>query len=311
MNEKIMKTAVITGATSFIASNLIRMLAGKGFKIYAVVRPGSANLKKAPRLSEVEIIELPMEEYGKLGSITGSCDYYLSFAWEGARNPRRMDGALQEKNYINSVKALQSMAKAGVKTVLTAGSQAEYGPRQGKIYEDCLCAPDNPYGKNKLKFYEFASVFCGERRIRFIEPRFFSVYGPGDFHGTMVISILEKMMKNEECLLTQAIQPWDFIYIDDACRAVTALMLNERACGIYNIGNGEGKILREYIEEMKSAVFSESKLIYGAVSYPPSGPLGIEPAVDKLKSVMGGGCFTPFREGIIETAEFLRGATRV
>lgn len=53
-----------------------------------------------------------------------------------------------------------------------------------------------------------------------MEPRFFSLYGPYDFEGTLVMSTLKKLMGNEPCDLTKCIQQWDFLYIDDAIEAL-------------------------------------------------------------------------------------------
>lgn len=57
-----------------------------------------------------------------------------------------------------------------------------------------------------------------------LEPRFFSLYGPNDYEGTMIISVLKKMLKDLSCDLTECIQIWDFLYIDDAIDALVILI---------------------------------------------------------------------------------------
>ena len=56
----------------------------------------------------------------------------------------------------------------------------------------------------KLKFYEYAKSYCREHNCCLIEPRFFSLYGPGDFSGTLIMSTLNKMMKNENKYIIKA-----------------------------------------------------------------------------------------------------------
>ena len=60
-----MLSFVITGATSFIGSYLVRALAGSNYQIYAVIRPNSANKSLLPEVSNVKIIELDMNDYYK------------------------------------------------------------------------------------------------------------------------------------------------------------------------------------------------------------------------------------------------------
>ena len=297
-----MLSFVITGATSFIGSYLVRALAGSNYQIYAVIRPNSANKSLLPEVSNVKIIELDMNDYYKLGEAIGQpCDFFVHLAWNGTRREDRDDNEIQTNNYKNSRAALESLGKIGLKTFVTGGSQAEYGNYNIKIHEELPCNPVGAYGTMKLALYEYAKGFCKNNSIRLIEPRFFSIYGPGDFEGSMVMSILQKMLKNADCPLTEATQMWDFMYINDAVDALIKLMLTPTAAGVYNFASGLSKPLKEFIEEMKMISNSKSKLLYGVVGYPATGAVNLEACVDKLNKVigsMGGGGGTLFNIGI-------------
>lgn len=282
-----MKNILITGATSFIGSHLINILLDD-YKIFAVVRPDSKKKEILPKNDNLIKVELNMNEYYKLpDKINEDIDTFIHFAWAGTRGNERNNKTIQEENYQYSMMALESAIALGTKTFMTAGSQAEYGPwiNDYKQSENVDAKPNTEYGKIKLKFYENANKICSKNNMRFIEPRFFSLYGPGDFEGTMVISILKKMLSGIDCDLTEGIQKWDFLYIDDAVLGLKQLIETENAKGIYNFGYGESHILKEYIQIMYEITKSTSKLNWGVIPYPKTGIVNINPSVDKLKSI--------------------------
>ncbi|MBM6748724.1 NAD(P)-dependent oxidoreductase [Megamonas rupellensis] len=301
-----MKNILITGATSFIGSHLINILLND-YKIFAVIRPNSKKIGVLPKSDNLIKLELNMDEYYKITDrINDNIDVFIHFAWAGTRGIERNNKIIQEDNYRYSMMALKSAIDLRVKTFITAGSQAEYGPwvKFYKQSEDVEAKPNTEYGKIKLKFYERANVICNENKIRFIEPRFFSLYGPGDFEGTMVISILKKMLLGIDCDLTEGIQKWDFLYIDDAVLGLKQLIENTEAKGIYNFGYGESHLLKEYIQKMYEITKSNSKLKWGIIPYPKTGIVNINPCVNKLKSIG----WTPkvtFDEGIKEIIKSL------
>ncbi|MGF6991092.1 nucleoside-diphosphate-sugar epimerase [Lachnospiraceae bacterium PF1-21] len=290
---------IITGATSFIGQNLIRRLIKEGHFVYAVVRPNSMKAKELLVSSQIKVVELEMHEYTKLDEkINEMCDVYFSLAWEGTRSAERDNHNLQKRNFECSTAALKSIKNLGCHLILSAGSQAEYGLCDDYVKETSIADPVTWYGKYKLKYFLKTTDFCNQNNIAFKEPRFFSLYGPDDFKGTMIFSILDKMLKNESCDLTECKQMWDFLYIDDAIEALISLM--ERPCedGIYNLGSGDSRSLREYIEEMYSLSGSNSKLNFGSVPYPATGMVNVMPDIAKLKRQVGFVPKTTFAEGI-------------
>ena len=239
-----------------------------------------------------------MEEYGRLGESTGACDCFIHLAWNGTRGDDRMDIQKQQNNVRDSMYAVQSMLDAGCKRVIIAGSQAEYGPHDGIITEASECHPNTEYGKAKLEFFYHASALCQSYGAALKEPRFFSLYGPNDFPGTMIISILSDMLQDRPCLLTEGMQMWDFLYIEDAVRALGVLCSEPCADGVYNFGSGDVRHLRNYIEEMAEVTGTKSELLFGSVPYPSTGMVSLWPDISKLQSELKWGPATSFSEGI-------------
>lgn len=293
--------AVITGANSFIGKRLQGVLLNKGWEIIAVTR------KCTEENANVRNVTMTMQEYHNLGRILGSFDCLIHLAWNGTRGADRMDAEMQNKNVEYSLDAVRAALEVGCKKVITAGSQAEYGPHNDRITEESECRPNTEYGKAKLSFYQKAAKLCAEYGAVCIEPRFFSLYGPDDYKDTMVISTLRHLLSGEECLLTQGIQMWDYLHIDDACNALSALCIKEDVpAGVYNFGSGDVRPLKDYILQMQAIAGGTGKLNFGAIPYPPTGMVSLWPDVTKLKTAINWKPQTTFETGIREIVETMK-----
>lgn len=268
-----------------IGAALANKLLENNHEVVAVVRPNTKKTETLNKSQNLSIVECNMEDYAELNSlIQGKADVAVSTAWNGTRGADRNNRELQEENYKNSVSFLNVMLSKGCQKFLTAGSQAEYGlwTRKEKLKEDVIPNPNTEYGKYKLKFYEYARDYCKAKGCMLIEPRFFSLYGPKDYEGTLVISTLKKMLENKPCELTEGIQFWDFLYIDDAIDGLVKLIENDVLEGVYNFGSGYSAPLKEFITKMKEITNSDSKLHYGVIPYPATGIVNVNPDVSKL-----------------------------
>lgn len=296
-----MKTILITGATSFIGQNLINCLIDD-YEVIAVVRVNSSKNNILPVHKNLSIVQLNMNEYEKLPQILNikNLHAFIHLSWNGTRGTDRNNEQMQEENYNNSILALKAAEQIGVKIFMSAGSQAEYGQLNSVITEDTMPEPTTAYGKNKLKFYEYGMKFCSERHIKFLEPRFFSLYGSRDYQGTLIMSMLDKMLKNEPCDLTDCTQKWNFLNIKDAVNGMKILIENEDVkSGAYNFASNDTRELKSFLLEMKAITQSNSKLNFGAIPHNDSGSYGIDPDITKLHTT-GWMPKLSFTDGILE-----------
>lgn len=293
---------VITGASSFLGRALVRELEKNGsgrFEITALRH----SFEEAPK-------QLPEQ-----------ADAWVHFAWAGVGSAGRSDRSIQDYNIEMSMAALKKAAELGCTRFLFAGSQAEYGRAEpaeeiltdGKLpekivlrqREDAVCLPQSKYGKAKLAFGQRAARWTADwnaddvpQRLRFIHMRIFSVYGPGDHAGSLLQSCMEHFRKNETMEFGNCTQDWDYLYIDDAARAVSLLLQSETAEGIYNAASGDIRPLREYVGEVKKLLHSQSRLLFGVRGDNAEGAVSLRPSVRKIREAVGFYPNISFSEGI-------------
>lgn len=302
-----MKNVVVTGATSFIGVHIIKEYLKNNCAVIAVVRPNSKNLDRLPKSNLLTVVEIGMEKIERLIEKIEikKIDIFYHLAWDGVRVPYRDDAILQNENYMCAINALKVAKLLGCDTFIGAGSQAEYGKCIGKINENYPAKPVTEYGKAKLKAYEVLKKMAKENNIKFIWTRIFSVYGIYDYQGTLVMSALDKMKRNEGIALTQCVQSWDFIYVEDLARSMYLLANTSCMDGIYNIASGKSRQLKDFVIDMKDICKSKSELQFGAIPYNSEGVISFEPVVDKLKQNLGWSCEVTFEEGIKRISKFI------
>lgn len=289
---------VITGATSFLGNRYLGVALTKGWDIIAVVRKNSSKTQNLYDNPQIKVVELDMSEYGRLGSIVGDVDCLVHFAWNGTRGKDRDDEQIQKKNYECTMQLIKNMVNQGCKKVITAGSQAEYGLVSGVVTEDTHCRPNTQYGIYKLKVFNETKEFCAKKGVSYKEPRIFSIYGPGDYENSLIMSNIKRMQANQPCDLTSCVQEWDYLFVDDAIDALISITERECLDGAYNLGSGNVRPLKEYVCEMKEILNSDSDLNFGSVPYGQAGMVSIHPSIDKLSKEIAWKVATSFKDGI-------------
>ena len=292
-----MKKAVVTGASSMIASHLIKKLVSEGTEVLAVVRPGSAKVKNVPKSPSVKIEYLSMDEIDKLEC---ECDAFFHFAWAGTGGGARQDAALQEENVKNTLKALERAIRCGTKLFFTAGSQAEYGEIEygEKLTPFTPLRPQTEYGRAKTKAAKLCRERCEKSGVIHIHMRILSVYGVGDNDFTLVKSSIKKMLANEDTAFTKGTKMWDYLNARDAAEAIYTASENATKSETFVLGSGRCAPLRDYIEIIAEETRYKKELGFGKIEEGLSPEylradiselekLGFEPKVD-------------FREGIRE-----------
>ena len=77
--------------------------------------------------------------------------------------------------------------------------------------------------------------------------QFSNIYGVGNKTGNLVSYTLGELMAGKEATFSPALQPYDFIYVEDLIEAVYRLGANETKKAFYYIGSSSPRILKNYL----------------------------------------------------------------
>lgn len=309
---------IVTGATGFIGSAVVRQLLEGGHQVCAVVRPGSKNLPHLmtnvpqEKTEAFQLIELHMAEIARLpekvNPSASTWDAMVHMGWDGAGSDNRTKRDVQQMNIRYSLDAVRVAARLGCSRFLFTGSQAEYGVHHQLISEEMGCHPVSEYGKAKVEFANQAKSLCKILKMEYIHTRIFSVYGPGDHPWSLVHTCLRTWQQGGGMKLGECTQKWNFLYIEDAAEALIALLTAGKG-GVYNVAGEDTRVLREYIEEMYALCGSRGSYVYGERPQNAEGPADLMPDISKICGETGWRPVTSFAEGIYETMHSLQEGT--
>ena len=229
--------AVITGATGAVGMALISELTRNGIEVLVLCRPGSGRNARIKTGELVRMADCDLKDIKNYMPAKGDkYDAFFHFGWMGTTGTARNDMFLQNKNVEYTLDAVNLAHRFGCSVFIGAGSQAEYGRVEGKLSDITPANPEMGYGIAKLCAGRMSRIMCASLGMRHIWARILSVYGPYDGEVSMVTSTLKKMLSGEEPEFTPGEQIWDYMYSEDAARALLALAERGKDGGIYCLG---------------------------------------------------------------------------
>lgn len=252
-----MRSIVVSGPTGAIGMALIEKCIVEKTHVLAICHRDSGRIKYIPDSPYVKIVEADLSEYRDLfraDILSEEYDVFYHFAWSGTVGEARNDMHLQTDNIAGTMDAVELAERLGCHTFIGAGSQAEYGRKEGKLTPDMSAEPENGYGMAKLCAGQMSRVMCHRKNIKHIWTRILSVYGPYDGAGSMIMSAVRKIWNGEPTAFTPGEQVWDYLYSKDAAEIFYALGTQGADGAVYCVGSGQARELKSYIKDIYHVV---------------------------------------------------------
>lgn len=297
-----MKNVIVTGGNGFIGSSLIKKLVANGIKVVAVdITFQGERLPKSELITKIEscvdsslVEKLPVEEY----------DAFYHLAWKGVNGADKANPTIQLANIQMAIDCADICKKLNVKKYLCAGTVAENAtfslPNLEKTSGGMM------YGVAKHACRLILEDYCKNIGQQFVWMQFSNIYGVGNKTGNLVSYTLGELMTGNEATFGPALQPYDFIYVDDLIEAVYRLGEKETNKAFYYIGSGSPRQLKEYLLRIGELAGYADKI---GIGIRPDD--GIKYSMDMfcnddLVDAIGEYVSTDFDNGINKTIEWLK-----
>lgn len=253
-----MERVIVTGANGFIGSSLIKKLVKKNIEVVAV--DISFSNSKLPQCELIKGIEVGLDDAKKLEDAipANSYDAFYHFAWAGVNGLSKADPVVQLKNAEMAMNCAAVAKNIGCKKLLCAGTIAERATESLANLEKTNGGM--LYGVAKHATHLMLETYCKNIGLDFVWMQFSNIYGPENKTGNLVSYTIGELTKGNEATFGPALQPYDFIYVEDLIEAVMRLGENKTSKNCYFIGSGEPRILKEYLFEI-GRLFGKEELI--------------------------------------------------
>lgn len=258
--------AIVTGATGFVGTWLVRELLGKGYDVCVFIR----DRNRVPVIwrDQVHIIEKDFKSISEPEKkVLAGAEYFFHFAWAGTSGVQRSYTDMQLKNVQYACEALEFADKIGCRRFVNAGSIMEYEMMCHIKENDKLVGLGNIYSMAKLTADVMLKTLATQKKIEYINVVISNIYGVGEKSERFLNCTLKKMMQNEDIPLTHGKQLYDFIYVTDAVKEIVLVAEKEKEGQNYYIGNRNLRPLKDFVIEMKEALKSNSDLEFGKIPF--------------------------------------------
>jgi nucleoside-diphosphate-sugar epimerase len=310
------KKVLVTGGTGFIGGFTLNELADRCSEIICMARrppgtPPSPIIFEQGDVTDKEPLMTLVEKNG--------IDTIVHLAGYGTTMVQSHPELGIRTNILGMNSVLEAALTTGARVVFTS-SIAVYGKivlhDEGPASEDRDVNPVTIYGAGKLLCEKMGMAYAQNHGVGFIGLRVTAVYGytglakhDVDYptfsdHARRLIEL--PLAGKEVSVDSGGMQHCDFVYVKDVARAIgNACFAEGLNPGVYNIGSGEvktlkdfEKIIREHRQDARTNVGEDPN-----PAYPFMGPVDISRAVRDLQYQP-----TPFRDSI---GDYIRVASAV
>jgi UDP-glucose 4-epimerase len=214
-------------------------------------------------------------------------------------------------NILGTLGLLQSCTRHGVRKVVYASTGgALYGEgRSLPATEDHPVNPEAPYGASKHTVEHYLYISKLLHGLDYTVLRYPNVYGPRQNpHGEAGVNaiFIGLMLEGKRPrIFGTGEQVRDYLYVEDVVRA-NELALDQGSGEILNIGTGIGTSVNQIFAALKEILGFDGDPIHEAAR--PGEIQRIYLDATRAGRVLGWKPTVPFREGLVRTVEWTRGA---
>ena len=299
------KRVLVTGASGFIGSNLIKELVNKDFLINALIDKDLGNLKEIydqnkekitiiyGNILDKEKIEKALEGVRIVFHLAG-----ISSVSEFASNPEYSF----KVNVEGTKNLLEASRNKGLEKIIIASSSLVYSDNLQKINEEGGIKIKNPYAESRREAELIALREYSKNKLPLLIVRLFNIYGEGQSVKAVIPKLICQAIKNEEICINCSAEK-DFTYIDDAVDALIKLSETKLSGEIINLGSGKLTSLYE-ISKILKREFGENLNIRYINQNEPKEILGCDNS--KLKQLIDWSAKIDIQTGIKKTIEYIR-----
>lgn len=248
-----MKKVLITGATGFVGTHLIKYLfSNTESQIYGTYRSEESK-NASPLQDKINFVRVDLQNYEQIKKVLADVQpegiYHLAAQAEISESIKHplatfhtnIDSQLL---LFEALRELQ-MVNTRVLAVLSADVYGYVLPEELPITEDVSFRPANPYGVSKVACDVLAYQYWKSYTLPIVRVRPFTHIGPGQRTGFVTSDFAKQIAEIEKGKLPQAVikvgnldAKRDFTDVRDIVRAYVKLIEFGEAGEVYNVGSG-------------------------------------------------------------------------
>jgi nucleoside-diphosphate-sugar epimerase len=269
-------TTLLTGATGFLGSYLLKSFVDNGYKVIALKRSSSNTYRIDEYINKCTVYDIDKVELNTIFD-NHKVDIVINTVTNYGRSDQKISSIL-DTNLLFCITLLEESMNHNVKAFMNTDTLLERNI--------------NAYALSKAQFVDWMK-FLSNQTTKMINIKIEHMYGPLDDENKFIYWLINQLKQNAESIdLTSGIQKRDFIYIDDLVNAYEALVRNIDKLSNFDefeLGNGNTIEVKKFIELIYTKI-NESKNIntrlnFGAIPYRDNENMNMQADILKLQAL--------------------------
>jgi CDP-paratose synthetase len=252
---------LLTGATGFLGSNILKALVNLGYEIIILKRTFSDLKKISSLLPHTISYDIDTIELSEIFKKHKDINIIIHTATNYGRNEDK-DSTLLKENVLFPMLLMEYGHSNNVSAFLNTDS---YFNKNNNNYIYL-----GSYILTKSQLIQWAKIILTKGNMKFVNIKLEHIYGPYDSLSKFSKSIMDSCLSNvDELDLTEGLQKRDFVYVSDVVRAYLIIidkinLINENFKE-YEVGTGFPISVREFVETAHRLTKSKTRLNFGAL----------------------------------------------
>jgi nucleoside-diphosphate-sugar epimerase len=303
------RTVLVTGATGFIGTHLVRALLGEGAAVHAIRRNATGRTRLPADGIQWHLANLLDPASLRAAVEASRPEIVFHLAAYGTTFRERDPELALRTNVEGSWNLWTALEKVRCRVVHT-GSCGEYGQAKGQVTESVLCEPTWFYPATKNASVVLLSTLGRESGREVVTLRPFGPYGSADDPDRVIPHTITELLRGEIVRVTAGEQLRDYAHVDDQVKAFLAAGVTPlpRPGVIYNVGSGQIVTLRQLLETIAAAVGADAleRIAFGALPYRDSEVWEMCCDISAARRDLGYAPSVSLEEGIARTVSWFR-----
>jgi nucleoside-diphosphate-sugar epimerase len=269
-------TILLTGATGFLGSYLLKSFIKNGYEVIALKRSTSNIYRIEKYLNQIILYDIDKTELSDIFE-NHKIDVVVNTVTNYGRKDTKIS-SIVDTNLIFSLKLLEESVNNNVKAFINTDTLLERNI--------------NAYALSKAQLVDWMQ-FLSTKNTKMINVRIEHMYGTLDDENKFIYWLINQLKQNVENIdLTSGVQKRDFIYIDDIVSAYEFIIKNIDRFSNYEefeLGSGNSIEVKEFVKQIVKELnvnqIITTKLNFGTVAYRANENMKMEANIVKLQKL--------------------------
>jgi len=260
---------LVTGASGFLGSHLVRRLVREQAKVFVLLRSGAKLVRLESIKHKFHIV------YGDLCDALGILriveeshpEIVFHLAAAGVDPRQRNPQSVLETNVLGTMNILEACRRQELRCMVHIGSCFEYGDGSG-FREEEYPTPHDVYAVSKVAAWLLVGMYARRYELPIVTLRPFTAYGPWERIDRLIPTTIVHALRGQPLQVTAGEQERDWVFVEDLVEGFVLAALNPNVIGeTINLCSGQGTSVRDIVKKVLALVGNPIKVSWGVVPY--------------------------------------------